>query len=365
MIRTLLVGCIMAISVSNYSQRLLNDQVLIEKIEMGINYMYNCQFEKSGTIYKEVVNELPGHPAGVFLEGIQVYWKNFPITPHNFEKEQKFISAMEKTIQLSSEMLEKNEKDIEGCFFQLISRGMLMMYYADIGSQSKVIPHASPSYKHVLKAFDYIEKFPEFLFITGLYSYYIEAYPEYHPFYKPFVMLFKKGNKKEGLSQLKHACDHTIFVRAESLLFTSIIYMNFEKESSKALLYAEKLHNLYPRNPYFLSRYVEMLIENEKFQEAVPFLIKLFDYKDNKFVLMNAFVFKGAIEEKYKLDMVKAEKDYKQGLELTPLFGDRSPHYQSIAYAGLSRIHKKDNPKLSKSYWKMAKDAATYSYVLD
>ena len=194
-----------------------------------------------------------------------------------------------------------------------------------------------------------------------MYNYYIVAYPEKKPVYKPITLIFKGGNKEEGLQQLQYAIDSSIFMKNEAAIFKAIIYYDYEDNPVRAIETVDQLYIKYPDNPYFLSQYIEFLIYNADYEKALAFIRKMVNKnKSNSYIVMKGIVMKGLIEEKYFRKYDVAYKNYNSGIKIAEGFGPIADNYLSIAYYGLSRIEKiNGNIKTSKEYHKKAKDYST------
>jgi len=345
---------------------ILDDPELLKIIKEGVTYIYNCEFPDAKKIHREILKQRPLHPVSPFYNGIMIYWENYPLTPFN-KKVDIFIERMYETIEKSKLLLEKDENDTEGVFFDLVAKGMLMMYYADNDIPAKTIKIAPSAYRHVIKGFDLKEKFKEFYFTTGLYNYYIEAYPEKHPVYKPLKLFFRGGDKELGLEQLKICREETVFMTVEASLFLALIYYNFENDIKTALGFIEKLYLDYPNNPYFLSKYIEFLLLTEDYENAKTYLKQLIKgNRHNRYVVMKGIIFKGIIEEKNNNNLEKARKNYKLGIKIAKEFGPRASEFVSFAYYGLSRVAGiEGDEKERKEFRKLAKAHSKYDHFSD
>ncbi len=219
---------------------LINDTASLDKVRIGLNHVYNCDFVEAENTLVYLRKSYPFHPVTSFFEGLIYYWKFYPLIPGN-PGAADFEEVMEETWQ-RSRLLKEEGNETEGVFFELMSRSFIVMYYADNGHSSKAISHLGKIYRDIMTSFDLQEEFNEFYFITGLYNYYREAYPEAHPVYKPAAMFFRKGDKARGLEMLRYAADETNFMKVEAALFLSLIYINFENKVDHAVSYASRLH---------------------------------------------------------------------------------------------------------------------------
>jgi len=317
---------------------ILGDTALLSQIKIGLDNIYNTNLEEALKTYDILKEERPIHPVTPFFYGLALYWgKNHRV--FEMENFNEFIDAMEETFEKAKPLWEEDENSIEGVFFDLVARAMLMMYYSDKGHSARVIKIAPTAYRHLLKSFDLKQAFKEFYFITGLYSYYIEAYPEKNPVYKPISLIFRNGDKELGLEELQYAMDSTVYMKNEAGMFLAIIYYDFEKDTEKAIQIMEHLYNEYPKNPYMASQYAEFLLNNGQYEECLAVCKNMVrQNRSHGYIVMKAIILKALVEEKYKKDYEKAYENYELGLKIAEKYGDQANDFTGYAYYGLSRL---------------------------
>jgi len=341
------------------AEDLINDTTSLDKVRIGLNHVYNCDFDEAENTLDYLRKSYPSHPVTSFFEGLIYYWKFYPLMP-GYPGAQEFEEVMEETWQ-RSRLLKENGQKTEGVFFELMARSFIVMYYADNGHSSRAISHLGKIYRDIMASFDLQEEFNEFYFITGLYNYYREAYPEAHPVYKPAAMFFRKGDKVRGLDMLRFAADETNFMKVEAALFLSLIYINFENKVDSAVLYASRLHKDYPDNGYFLSKYTEMLLADQQYEEVLEFILQLMS-KDG-YNKMKGTILMGIYEEKKLHNAEKSRMYYEEGLRLAEAFDERANYIKAYAYIGLSRYFlEKGDEKQARAYKKKAKNASSFTY---
>jgi len=343
---------------------LLEHPDLLEKIEAELNYTYSTDFTKARMILSELSKVIPDHPVLSFMEALNIYWENYPLIPDNPDS-KIFLELLEKTVSQGKIMRDKDPESLEGLFFELFARALYAEFWADNGKPAKVIPYLNTMYHQTLKGMDLQDKFKEFYFTSGLYNYYLEAYPEKHPAYKPIKLLFRDGNLKLGLEQLNHCAENAVYVKNEARYFLSLIYMNYEANPSKASEYAAGLYRDFPRNPLYVGKYVEILIYNNKLPIAdiiVGNLARLpGDYAKYQYHL-----YKGIIEEKYRKNYESAFAEYNLALQLSKEYGDVANATNALAWMGLGRYYKHlNNMSAANKYFHLAEDASPYEYVLN
>lgn len=344
-------------------ESILQDQQTLQNIELGIDCIYNFQFEHIEETQNYLSQNYSDNPLPQLFYALTIYWKYFPITPTS-KYNDPYVENINTSIEKSQRLLEENDDNPEAIFLNLMARLLIMQYYADNHESSKVIPHIRNAYKMVKKGFDLSHEITDFNFSTGLYNYYRDAYPEKHPVYKPFAYFFKDGNKKLGLKQLEYNWKHGIFLDAESLSFLVYISLNFEGNYKKSARYTRELYKAYPNNPLYLSYRIRTLLLLTKYHKAEQLIDELNKISaDNQFFQMMVNIYKGILTEKKYHDYQKAKKYYLKAVQLGKAYKPFADDRISYAYYGLSRIYKKSNPSKSEEYRKIAKDLSSYKHL--
>jgi tetratricopeptide (TPR) repeat protein len=334
---------------------------MVESITEGVYYIYNTEFAKADSVLQKVNSAYPDYSISYLLKGMIIYWQNYPVIPGSVEG-SLFEEQLRKSIELAEEKLKADENDAENLLTTLCSMGMLLMYYADNGLSKNVFLLAPRVYRYLMKSYHFTDIYPDFYFITGLYNYYREAYPEVYPMYKPVFLFFPQGNKKTGLKQLKLASDSAVFLKAESLVFLSGIYQSFERDPKKAVFYSRKLTSLYPDNIFFRTRFICDLLLAKRYNEAEKYMLTLQE-SDNQYLQAQICVFKGILSEKKYRNNLSAEEHYREGIQKAQDYRNFGNIYAAYGYFGLSRIYYEVDKKKVKQYRKQAKDLAAFEYI--
>ena len=342
----------------------LNRPDLLNRVDSCLQHTYNFSFTRAREFQQELEKATPDHPAPVFLEALIVYWEHFPLIPKDDESE-RFVKLMTRTIKMAEDYIEQDKTHLEGVFFDLFGRAFKTMYWADNGKSGKVIPDLRTMYRHTKEGFELQEDFNEFYFSTGLYNYYIEAYAEAHPVYKPLVSFMQKGDKKLGLKQLNHAINHTIFLKVESMLFMSLIQLKYEEDLNTAAIYAERLHREYPRNIFYQGHLVTIFLHQHRYQQ-VQDVLESMKHQEDTYSEMIRVMASGFMAEKQSGNPRLAGKDYWKTVEMADSFGPYADQFKAIAYMGLSRLHdEKGLRSEAKRYARKASNLTVYNFILD
>lgn len=354
----------MSWSIASAQVSYLNRPDLLEKVEHCLQHTYGFSFEEARSIQTELSSSTPDHPAPVFLEALIVYWENFPLVPST-EASIQFIDLMDLAMALAKELREDTLTYTEGVFFDLFGRAFQAMFWADNGKTGKVIPDLGNMYRYTKKGFDLKEEFVEFYFSTGLYNYYIEAYPEAHPAYKPLVAFMRKGDRDVGLEQLNHAISHAVFLKVEAILFMSLIQLNYEKDLNSAAIYAERLVEDYPGNILYQGNLINILLHQHRY-DLVRNLLKHTTAQEDPYSEMIRSYAGAFLDEKESGEEIRARSGYMECIALAETFGPTADIYQAMGYMGLSRLHAKEGLQdEAKDYKRKASRLTSYAFILD
>lgn len=337
---------------------------LLEQAGKCLKQTYAFSFPEARSIQEDLQEATPGHPAPSFLKALIVYWENFPLAPGT-DPGEEFILLMDRVIDMSQALREDSLTYTEGVFFDLFGRAFKAMFWADNGKAGKVIPDLGNMYRYTKKGFELKDQFTEFYFSTGLYNYYIEAYPEAHPSYKPLVAFMHKGDREQGLKELNHAISHAVFLKVESLLFMSIIQLKYENDLNSASIYAEKLVGNYPENIFYQGHLITILLYQQRYEKVRQLLAATAEQKDNYSSMIRSLA-AAFMAEKEIGDVHLARTAYMETIALADGFGPFADTYGAIGYMGMSRLSERQGfHKEASSYARKASRLTSYSFILE
>ncbi|MFA9392502.1 MAG: hypothetical protein ACERKD_22010 [Prolixibacteraceae bacterium] len=351
-------------SKTGYAQNLWDDNTALDSLKSGIHAIYNFNFERAEAISHKIEQKHPDHPALLMYNALILYWKHYPLLADT-EIGDKYEALLLKSLDESKVELHEHPDHQLTNFFAMMPRMMLLQYNADNGLGIRSIPHLSKAYESIVKGFDFCKTTPEYYFTTGLYNYYIEAYPEANPFYKPFVFFFPDGDKKKGLNQLYKCWKQSDYIGPEAMTFLTYIYINFESDYTTGVKFAKELSHDYNHNPLFGQYYVQLLLLTKQYDKAAPIVDQfkadpgISPFFKTVFNVLNAIVI-----EQDQTKMNRAETLYQNSIiELEP-YGNYGNRYKAYAYFGLSRIYKgKGQSDQAAIYHSKAMKAAQYPQV--
>lgn len=321
---------------SKKKQLLFDNPAILEMVDRGGDYIYNEQFDKAMLVIDSIEKKLPGHPIVYMMTAMNYAWQDQPIHS-NSPQYAKHLEFLDKTLVATEKLKNGDENNLEAMFFEMSVHGLMAEYYAGDGSYMKAISRAQQTYTLIKATMEKTGENPEFYFLAGLYNYFREKYPERHPVYRPFLWFFKSGNIQRGLIQLDSAANHTKIIKIEAHLYLAYIYLRYENNPDKALVYLKRLHETYPANSYFKAKYLECVFLKRKFDIALPIIQQLVDHKKPYFQLAG-LTYQAIYFEKELKSNAQAEKYYKLALDQSKLSPYRGFYYRALANLGMGRV---------------------------
>jgi len=332
--------------------QVLKDTTSVRLISEGIERIYNMDFKEAEAVSAELADRYPGHPVCDLYRGMMIYWEEFPLTassPGRAKYERILRGCIEKSEPgnyppggYSSEYLLAN----------LSARGLLLLFYADNGLSSEVMPLASQTYRPLVRSMKLTNECPDFYYFSGVYNYYRDAYPRVRPIYKTVAFLFPQGNMKKGIEQLELCSMKAMALKAEALSMLSWIKMHFETDYPGALPYSKELYERYPSNVLFKSMYIKNLLLLKKYDEAENVIMSHSPSDTNSYYRAEIMVFNGLLQEKKYRNKNAAKNYYRSAIEALVPFEAYGNEFTSYSYFGLSRLSERDDEKQLKRIYR-------------
>ena len=343
--------------------QILSDTATLKIIRSGIDDIYRLKFEEAQEIFNNI--KIPGreHPVVYLLQGLTVYWQNYPLLPGTPAMDE-FEGKMGRCIELCEEESYSAGYEAESVLANICARGLLLVFYADNHMSRNVIPMASGTYKYIMRSFEFNSVFSDLYYFTGLYNYYRDAYPKFHPVYKPVAVLFPPGDLEKGLMELNICAENSILLRAEANSILSWIYTNYENNYEKALSYTELLTDLYPENLFFKGLHIKNLLLLGKYDETEKYLVLSQAESVHTYYAAQIKVFSAIVREKKYTDYEIAGNLYESALaELEP-FGNYGNEFSAYCCFGLSRVCEARGDKTGKrNYHRRAMNLASFKKI--
>ncbi|MBI5476997.1 MAG: hypothetical protein HY964_09725 [Ignavibacteriales bacterium] len=232
------------------SAQWINDPAADSHIKRGIHFVYDLSFDSARAEFSSISKLYPDHPAGHFFLAMVEWWK-IATDFDNKSFDNKFISLLEKVIEICDTRLDKDENDITGLFFKGGALGFEGRLYGMREDWLKAANCGREALPIVMKAYELEPNNYDVLLGIGIYNYYASVIPDIYPWVKPLMFFLPRGDKTKGLEQLRGASAHARYANIEATYFLMQVLHNFEKQFPEASKIAIELHSIYPNNVLF------------------------------------------------------------------------------------------------------------------
>lgn len=342
--------------------QVLRDPVAQQLILKALDNIYNMEFPEADAQIRQIQTRYPQHPVASILRATQLDIQNLPLSENKAATAQ-FIQAVNQGMELSKQMLDKNEDDPEAVFFMLTCHSYMASLYHNRSESLKAVGESKKAYSYLRTGAKLLDKNPDFYFTTGLYNYYVERYPMDHPIVRPFMFFFADGDIALGIKQMDVATHKALFMRPVANYYLAHILIKHETNPARATGYTKYLVDKYPNNPLFAMSYAEALLLTGRYVEARPYVQRL-KQMPNKLVPLAYNTFSGMLAEYVDKNDKEAAEFYEIALKQ---FADEAytKEYQAFAYTGLARIAARANDRnQAKMYYKKALAVAEYKSLI-
>jgi hypothetical protein len=344
---------------------LISDVTVQLETTDAMNNLYNFKFKKAEEQFHDFKQKYRWHPLPYFLMGLAEWWKIMPnlrVTTYD----EKFLTYMDSAI-LVAENLYKNfpEYKIEAAFFLAAAHGFKGELHADVERKNwfKAAGEGKAALKYMEVCREKNNLSPELLFGDALYNYFREWVPENYKSLKPIFWVFRHGDKKLGLQQLKEVSYNAFYTRTEAMVWLMRILAGYENDVQQAYQIAEYLHQTYPDNPYFHRYYARMLysLSMPRVEEQSKQILQRIDSGRFGYEAVSgryASFFLGQFHE-FRRNWEDAKKYYLLSVKYSEEVGATDSGYYLYSLISLGEIyHKQKDKSTAKKYFNLVRKKA-------
>ena len=344
---------------SAQAQAIYKDPHSLSLLRRAIQHIYNIETEAAVHLVDSLQRIWPKHPAPDVLKGLQVYWKEGPITEESSEY-AAFLDILNRAAEKANKLW-KEKRNTEAILFEISARGMLAERYANEGHYLESLKQAKAVYDLIMLADKLRKKNADFYFMVGLYNYFREKYPEEYPVYRPLMSFFRSGNKQLGLQQIDTAARTGILSRPEANTYLAYIYLRYERKPKQSLQYLEQLYKDFPGNFFYTTKLAEAYINSFQYARAEP-LIKEIKQSSSDYYKLASHYLSGYVEERHYRRLMQATTHYKSAIVYGKRFRHKGSTFRASAYLGLGRIaEQRAERKKAIDYYKKASTSTRHA----
>lgn len=330
-----------------------------EQISKGIDYVYKMQHDSADMIFQQFVNQDPKDPTGYFLQSMNEWWKIYQVK-EDYSNDDKYLARADLCIKACEEKLDANENDDWATFMLGGVIGYRGFMNAMRNNWLAAIDDGKKGLNLIQKSYELNPSNKDALLGVGIYNYAVDYVVERYPFLKAVLFFFPKGNKEQGLSQLRECAENGKFSKIEANVHLAFILISYEKNYTEAEKYASKLVSMYPNNPMFERFLGRCYVGSYRYQEAMTHYKNVLAKVDsnytgynNSFVRREAAYYIGlSLLRTWNYD--EALKYYEQAINLCKPVdkpGEESPFYVfSVLGSGMANDYKGNHTEAVKYY---------------
>ena len=317
------------------------------QLELGgaVQNLYNFKFDKADKQFRSLRRRYPQHPMAYFLLSLSTWWKMMPNSVTDTRYDKIFL-AYADTAEAKAEALYKADRhNYEACFFLAGTYGLEARLHAERHNWRKATVASRRSLNYLEKSKEANGLSAEFLFGQGLFNYYAVWISQEYPWLRPVLFFFPKGNREQGLGQLRQVARGAFYTGNEANSFlVSILDSDREHQTAAAYQLARQLATQFPDNAYFQLSYAKLafkqgdLVESEQACRSVlrKYAIGQVGYEAYS-CRPAAYILGYLMQHKYR-DVAQAKDYFQRCVVYAEQAGTTRRGYYVFAQASLARL---------------------------
>ena len=252
----------------NFFNISIKSQTAEENTLAGIDLIYHLKFDSAESKFREIINSDRRNPAGYFFLAMIDWWK-INLNKENESLDEIFFGKVDKVIEVADNLLDNNENDDNAMFYKGGALGYRGLVKGLRESWLKAAEDGREAINLLQRANEINMNNKDVLFGVGLYNYFAEYIPETYPVVKPLMLIFPKGDKVKGLSQIKETLNGSKYAKTEAKYVLAYLNVIYEKNYIEAETYSKSLTEEFPENPVFQKYLGNSYVGQGKWTEAL------------------------------------------------------------------------------------------------
>ena len=368
---------------------LMSDKDLQIELAQAIHAMYNFAFDEAEQLLNQSYKKHANHPFIAFIIGLNEWWR-ITTVDETTDYDEKLIQQMDHVIYLAKQLYKKEPHNYEAVFYMTTAYALKGQLYFQRNKLVKAAIAAKNALNYFKKIHDKKPIDTEILLGDALYNYYSTFLYDQYKIVRPFIRLMGKGDKQQGMLQLRKVAKEAKYTHIEAqaaLLYILTDNERSEESLQESIKLVEHLSMTYPNNPIFEVYYAKICYltgqYNKSMQVAKDILHKVACKKlgYNAFIGRNASYFLGHIHYMYRDNNTKqltqeankllCKKIKKYYLDVKKFAETKKSAMQSIYYyyalSDLGKLAEEEgNAKLAKYYYQqLIRTSKNTNYVLN
>ncbi len=233
----------------------------------GISDLYDLRLDAASARFETIGERYPEHPVGPFLQSLTTWW-TILLDLSDESNDHAFFDAMDEVIRRCDRLLKRDPDNVDARFFKGAALGFRGRLRSNRGDWFKAAMDGK-------RAMDYVLAVPamdpgndDYAFGKGIYDYFAAVVPEKHPFVKPVMGFFPRGDRDRGLQLIERTASKGHYIQTEAVYFLVQIHFLYERNYPESLKYARWLVERYPNNAFFRSIEARILAQSGRWAES-------------------------------------------------------------------------------------------------
>lgn len=221
---------------------------LNEKLLNGIHLLYNREFIKAETLFREVERISPDRPGAYFYLAM-VSWSRLAAGFWSPDQVAQFKKRIDRTIAVAKSLIHNGKGGSYTYFYLGGALGFDGRFELMKGNWITSFFLASDAIDALKRCHEMDPENKDVLLGLGTFDYYTARLSGFLKFLT--YLLLHKGNKEEGLRKLTIAAKEAVYSATEAKSMLLHIYLFLENNLKKASAISEALSRTYSLNPRF------------------------------------------------------------------------------------------------------------------
>lgn len=347
---------------------LLLDKDIQTELDGAVTNLYNFKFDKAERQFLSLRRRYPNHPMAYFLMGLSTWWKIMPSNTEDKQYDRRFFAYMDTAITKADKLYDRDDKNLEACFFLAAAYGFNARLHAERHDWRKATVASRRALDNLNRSKEANGLSPEFLFGQALFNYYAVWIGEEYPWLRPVLLFFPKGDRELGLKQLRMVANNGVYVGPEAKVFMMRIY-NSERENKalEALPIARQLALAYPDNAYFQRYYAILCFYQGQLRECERVSRDILDKLNRGMPGYEAIsgryatYFLGWLMQNRDKDYAKAQDSYQRCIVFAEAAGHTEGGFYLYANGNLAKIAaQRKDATAARRYYQIVLDKAEH-----
>ncbi len=243
------------------------NSALFNQVNQGFEYIYNFEFVKADSLIGVMRKKYAMQPM-TYLLSANYFWWMIISGEDNAVNRLRF----RQDLDLANTILKSQPSDSlsnEELFILINTYSFKSRLELKQKNYLKGMYYVNDCIRYLKTSFGKEDEYEPFLFTSGIYNYFCDFGMQNYPVLYPSLLFLPEGDMKLGLKQLeKVSKSKEMLLSNEGTYFLLKIYLEMEKEPSKAVDYAEVLVNRHPNNIVYQYLLFKALISGDNYPQA-------------------------------------------------------------------------------------------------